>query len=59
MTHDGPHLLTTVGTIVFVLSACMIFAFTTAAFAASWVGRGAGASSGGPTPPPRDPDTLL
>jgi hypothetical protein len=59
MTHDGPHLLTTVGTIVFVLSACMILAFTTAAFAASWVGRGAGAPSGGATRPPRDPDTLL
>ena len=50
MAHAGPHLLTIVGTIVFVVSACMILTFSTATFAAVWVGRGAGAPSGGGTP---------
>ena len=58
MTHAGPHLLTIVGTIVFVVSACVILAFSAATFAAIWVGRGAGApSAGGATPSPRDPDS--
>src|SRR5690348_11259626 len=47
MTHTAPHVLTIVGTIVFVVSACMILAFSTATFAAIWVGRGAPAPSGG------------
>ena len=38
MTHAGPHLLTIVGTSVFVLSACLILALRTATFAAIWVG---------------------
>jgi hypothetical protein len=60
MAHAGPHLLTIVGTIVFVVSACMILTFSTATFAAVWVGRGAGAPPGrGTTPAPRDPDTFV
>jgi hypothetical protein len=60
MTHAGPHVLTMLGTIVFVVSACMILTFSTATFAAIWIGRGAPAPSGGGAPlPPRDTDTLL
>jgi hypothetical protein len=53
------HWLSIVGTIVFVVSACAILTFSTATFAAIWVGRGGGAPSGGrPTPPSLDPDNL-
>ena len=58
MTHDGLHWLTMVSTVVFVFAACIILAVTTATFAATWVGRGAGPSDGDTPPPQRDPDTL-
>jgi hypothetical protein len=60
MTHGGPHLLTMVGTVVFVFAACIVLALSTATFAAIWVGRGPGApSDAGATRSPRDPDTLV
>jgi hypothetical protein len=57
MTHDGPHLLTMVSTVVFVFAACIILALSTATFAAIWVGRGPRPSDGGTRRAPRDPDT--
>ncbi len=60
MTDDGLHWLTMVGTIVFVLAACVVLALSTATFAAIWIGRGGPrASDGGASRPPRDPDTLV
>ena len=58
MTHDGLHWLTMVSTVVFVFSACIILALSTATFAAIWVGRGPGPSDQARCSP-QDPDSLV
>ena len=59
MMHDGLHVLTMVGTVVFVFAACAVLTLSTATFAAIWVGRGTGdPSGGGASRPPQEPDTL-
>ena len=58
MTHDGPHWLTMVGTVVFVFAACAVLTLTAATLAALWVGRGEPGPVRGVVRPPADPDSL-